>query len=183
VFIDNFTKVLIIINNYSRCSKWSPSAGMRNSVINFIRTTYCQWLLRQHINDAAFVTRLLATYESEITRDGIFNYHNSHLWAENNPHARHVANHQHHFSINAGWNDRGRILRVFQNTRQAYRCIISALTARLTTHWRILTYEHANKCGFFTMELLHTSLLMSGPFWTPVFLNGGLGVVDQNMAT
>jgi hypothetical protein len=29
-----------------------------------------------------------------------FNCRNSHLWADNNPYARHVANHQHPFSIN-----------------------------------------------------------------------------------
>jgi hypothetical protein len=45
-----------------------------------IRTAYCQWLLRQHINDAALVTRLLPTNKAGFARDGIFNCRNSHLW-------------------------------------------------------------------------------------------------------
>jgi hypothetical protein len=65
-----------------------------------IMTAYCQWLLCQHISDVTLVTRLLATEEAGFMRDGIFYFHNSHLWAENNPHARHFANHQCHFSIN-----------------------------------------------------------------------------------
>jgi hypothetical protein len=56
-----------------------------------IRLVYCQYLSRQNINDIAFVIRLLLTDEDGITRDEIFNYHNSHLFAENNPHACQVA--------------------------------------------------------------------------------------------
>jgi hypothetical protein len=59
---------------------------------------YCQWLLQHHISDDAFVTQLLATNEAEFTQDGTFNYHNSHLWAENNSHAHHAANDQGQFS-------------------------------------------------------------------------------------
>jgi hypothetical protein len=38
-----------------------------------IRVAFCQWLLRQHINDVALVTRLLVTDEAGFTRDGISN--------------------------------------------------------------------------------------------------------------
>jgi hypothetical protein len=65
-----------------------------------IRTAYCQWLRCHHINDVAFVTQLSVTNEAGFMQDGTFNCHKSHLRAENNPHACHIANHQHHFSIN-----------------------------------------------------------------------------------
>jgi hypothetical protein len=67
-----------------------------------IRTAHCQWLLRQNISDAAFVTRLLVTDEAGFMRDGIFNYLNSHLWAESSPHVHHVANRQCSISVWAG---------------------------------------------------------------------------------
>jgi hypothetical protein len=65
-----------------------------------IRSACCLWPLRQHINDAARVTRLLTTDEAGFKQDGIFNRHNNHLWAENIPNARRDANHQRQFSIN-----------------------------------------------------------------------------------
>jgi hypothetical protein len=52
---------------------------------------------------------LLVSAEAGFTRDGMFNCRNSHLWTENNCHARHAANQQRYFSINvwAGtiWDD------------------------------------------------------------------------------
>jgi len=38
--------------------------------------------------------------EAQITRNGIFNTHNSHVWNDENPHARHVRGHQQRFSVN-----------------------------------------------------------------------------------
>jgi hypothetical protein len=42
----------------------------------------------------------LVTDEAGFTQDRIFNNRNSQQWAENNPHAHHVANQKHHFSMN-----------------------------------------------------------------------------------
>jgi hypothetical protein len=124
-----------------------------------IRTAYCQWLLRQHISNVALVTRLLLTDEARFTRDRIFSAI-SRLWVENNSHARHAANHHRQFSIN-----------MWAGIIGDDRCIESAFIARWTTlcYWGILTYEHANKCGIFVMELLDTSLLMFGLFYEQQF--------------
>jgi hypothetical protein len=128
-----------------------------------IRTVYCQWIIHRHINYAAFDTRVLLTDEAGLTRDGIFNYHSSYLWSEKNPHAHHVGNHQPHFSINV-WAG------IIGDDLLGPCRIQGRLTGASYLHFLqdelplLLTYEHANKCGFFTMELLHTYLLMSGLF-------------------
>jgi len=49
------------------------------------RIEFCRWLLRQHNKDDRFCTRILFTDESLFTREGIFNVHNVHYWAEENP--------------------------------------------------------------------------------------------------
>jgi hypothetical protein len=41
----------------------------------------------------------LFTDEAGFTRDGIFNYHNCHVWCEENPHAIHESWHQQSFSL------------------------------------------------------------------------------------
>jgi hypothetical protein len=40
------------------------------------------------------------TDESLFNRDGVNNTHNSHVWADGNPHANMKSNFQQHFSVN-----------------------------------------------------------------------------------
>jgi hypothetical protein len=64
------------------------------------RINFCTWLLQQHDADPNFVNNILFTDESLFSREGTFNYHNYHIWAEENPHAKHVRRFQHRFTIN-----------------------------------------------------------------------------------
>jgi hypothetical protein len=64
------------------------------------RVNFCTWLLQQHDADPNFVNNILFTDESLFSREGTFNCHNYHIWAEENPHAKHVGRFQHRFTIN-----------------------------------------------------------------------------------
>ncbi|XP_071576602.1 uncharacterized protein, partial [Temnothorax nylanderi] len=57
-------------------------------------------LLNKEENQPGFVNNILFTDESYFTRDGIFNSHNTHLWANENPNGYHIKSYQHRFSIN-----------------------------------------------------------------------------------
>jgi hypothetical protein len=48
---------------------------------------FCEWLQHQHAADELFLHNILWTDEACFMREGVFNVHNSHLWAWNNPHA------------------------------------------------------------------------------------------------
>jgi hypothetical protein len=50
------------------------------------RLQYCEWLLREHERDPGFLEHILWSDEAAFTREGVFNSHNSHLWAQHNPH-------------------------------------------------------------------------------------------------
>lgn len=64
------------------------------------RLNFCQWLRTQQTNDPTFFSRILFTDEASFNRHGVFNWRNSHTWAEENPHLS-LSNHfQHQFSIN-----------------------------------------------------------------------------------
>jgi len=64
------------------------------------RLNFCEWFVRQVIENPAFALLILFTDESCFTRDGIINVHNQHVWAEENPHAIVVTNNQRQFSVN-----------------------------------------------------------------------------------
>jgi hypothetical protein len=64
------------------------------------RVQFCQWLLQRCLNQPHFVSQVLFTDEASFTRDGFFNCRNSHVWADENPHATVVANHQWRFAVN-----------------------------------------------------------------------------------
>jgi hypothetical protein len=46
------------------------------------RPQYCEWLLLEHERDPGFLEHILWSDEAA----GVFNSHNSHLWAQHNPH-------------------------------------------------------------------------------------------------
>lgn len=51
------------------------------------RILYCEWLLEKQRIDNNFAEKVLWTDEAIFTRDGVFNCHNLHEWAVENPHA------------------------------------------------------------------------------------------------
>ena len=64
------------------------------------RENFCQWMQQQCTLNPLFVSSILFTDEAGFTRDGIFNFHNCHIWADVNPNATHVSRHQQRFSLN-----------------------------------------------------------------------------------
>jgi hypothetical protein len=64
------------------------------------RRTFCQWMIGKINTQPNFLNYLLTTDESGFTREGIFNVHNTHLWAQENPHAVREHNFQQEFSLN-----------------------------------------------------------------------------------
>jgi hypothetical protein len=61
---------------------------------------YCKWLLQEHECDPCFLEHILWLDEAAFTLEGVFNSHNSHLWAQHNPHVTREWGHQVRWSIN-----------------------------------------------------------------------------------
>jgi hypothetical protein len=51
------------------------------------RMQFCEWLRHQHTAGELVLRNILWADELCFTRKGVFNVHNSHLWARDNPHA------------------------------------------------------------------------------------------------
>lgn len=64
------------------------------------RVEFCQTLVEKCENDNNFVKNILFTDEAKFSRAGIVNLHNTHIWADENPHAIVRFRHQHEFSLN-----------------------------------------------------------------------------------
>ena len=64
------------------------------------RVRFCEWCLEQCVWHPQFLWKLLFTNEAMFTRDGIFNFHNLHIWAHANPHVIRETRYQSTFSIN-----------------------------------------------------------------------------------
>lgn len=64
------------------------------------RERFCRWLLNSDIEQHNFLRRILWTDESLFTREGLFNQHNYHHWAVENPHQGRQNNFQHRFQVN-----------------------------------------------------------------------------------
>jgi hypothetical protein len=65
-----------------------------------LRVEFCECLLGRHGIDPRFIQNILWTDESYFSQDNIFNQHNNHIWATENPFAVHPCAHQHRFGIN-----------------------------------------------------------------------------------
>ncbi|GFY74059.1 uncharacterized protein TNIN_11141 [Trichonephila inaurata madagascariensis] len=61
---------------------------------------FCEWLLQQQNTDNGFLAHIVWTDETCITRDGVFNHHNSHMWPQVNQHAIRPQEHQELWSLN-----------------------------------------------------------------------------------
>jgi Transposase. len=64
------------------------------------RLVFCRWFLRHDAEDPRFLANILFTDEAGFTRNGVFNFHNTHIWADENPHALIESGHQARFSLN-----------------------------------------------------------------------------------
>lgn len=64
------------------------------------RIDFCEWLLRQHSENNDFLRYILFTDEAGFTREGVFNCHNTHIWAVENPYGTREIDKQHRFAVN-----------------------------------------------------------------------------------
>lgn len=64
------------------------------------RRRFCEWLVRMSDQNPLFHCNILMTDECCFTRNGILHFHNTHHWAEANPHIIHQSHFQHRFGIN-----------------------------------------------------------------------------------
>jgi hypothetical protein len=64
------------------------------------RDEFCQWLLRANEADENFLKNILWTDESLFTREGLFNRHNAHYYAEENPHVTRDRGFQRRWKLN-----------------------------------------------------------------------------------
>lgn len=65
-----------------------------------MRLQFCRWLLRKNEENYNFTRNILFTDESIFSHEGIYNAHNWHEWAVENPHIIRVRGFQQRFSIN-----------------------------------------------------------------------------------
>jgi len=77
------------------------------------RRTFCSIFLQKLRFNPDFLEITLFSDEATFTRDGIFNYHNWHYWAKENPHVISERNHQWGFKINVWCGIIGKILLLF----------------------------------------------------------------------
>ena len=61
---------------------------------------YCKWLLEQYHVRPDFLNWILFTDEAGFTRNAVFNSHNTHIWSDENTHARQEVLFQRWFFIN-----------------------------------------------------------------------------------
>ncbi|GFS86893.1 uncharacterized protein TNCV_216121 [Trichonephila clavipes] len=64
------------------------------------RLNFATWYLQQTAENQTFLADVLFIDEATFTRSGMFNMHNSHLWAHVNPHGTITHAYQERFSIN-----------------------------------------------------------------------------------
>lgn len=67
---------------------------------NIQRTFFCNTILNRIHEEPNFLLRVLWSDECTFTRDGVFNSHNFHFWADENPRAFREFGHQRRFSVN-----------------------------------------------------------------------------------
>lgn len=65
-----------------------------------VRSVFSQWIVDTSLVNDNFISNILATDECCFTRGGILNIHNTHSWAQENPHDIHQGNFQQRFSLN-----------------------------------------------------------------------------------
>ena len=64
------------------------------------RRTFCEWYTRKCQETENFPYKIIWSYESMVTNNGIFNRKNVHYWSKENPHLCKESRHQHRFGFN-----------------------------------------------------------------------------------
>lgn len=64
------------------------------------RLTFCNFIQNQLEENPNFSRTILFTDEASFTRSGITNFHNEHVYSDENPHATKVTHYQHEFKVN-----------------------------------------------------------------------------------
>lgn len=64
------------------------------------RLIFCQWIIQMITQAPQFLSRILFTDEASFSRESIRNFHNNHIWADENPHEIAESKFQHQFSLN-----------------------------------------------------------------------------------
>lgn len=64
------------------------------------RVALCTWIQNKLVINPRFLSQVLFTDEASFSRNAIINFHNNHMWAEENPHAVIENNFQENFSVN-----------------------------------------------------------------------------------
>ncbi|XP_017885361.1 histone-lysine N-methyltransferase SETMAR-like [Ceratina calcarata] len=64
------------------------------------RRNFCSWMLQKLRENENFISQILFTDEAGFDRSGVFNLHNEHVWAIENPHAVVERHSQRQFSCN-----------------------------------------------------------------------------------
>jgi hypothetical protein len=59
------------------------------------RVEFCQWLLAECTANTQPVANILFTEEAELTRDSTLNFHNTHIWVDDNHHTTTITKYQH----------------------------------------------------------------------------------------
>lgn len=67
---------------------------------NLPRLVFSQWLIDKCAHSPDFLSNIIFTDEASFSKDGINNFHNRHVWNEENPHAVFESGSQHRFSLN-----------------------------------------------------------------------------------
>lgn len=64
------------------------------------RLAFSNWILEKTQQNPGFLQKVLFTDEASFSKVAIINFHNNHIWADENPHALVEAHHQEQFSLN-----------------------------------------------------------------------------------
>ena len=64
------------------------------------RLVFCQWFLRKCVEDPHFIENIVFTDETDLKKNGIVNFHNTHVWSDENLHVIEEFRNQHQFCIN-----------------------------------------------------------------------------------
>jgi hypothetical protein len=52
------------------------------------RVAFCQWIVEKYLVKTQFEANILFTHEAGFTMDGLKNFHNTHVWIDDNPHIK-----------------------------------------------------------------------------------------------
>jgi hypothetical protein len=64
------------------------------------RLTFCRWILQKIAQNPQYIAEVLFTDEANFSRNAIMNFHNKHLWCDENPHVIIETHFQYQFSLN-----------------------------------------------------------------------------------